>query len=221
MPPIGKGKYYFLNNPFQPRDSFRIYGSDGLYSFFVRGRVPSRIVLNVTDTQTVLIPGIGPSFALDISFTDSAIDDNFYRLFLRKYFMQYTLDKNGNRTDSVMRTKILEIKGSEFPFIQNNFNNYTSSEILFNDATFNGTTPVYRIYTPGKMWGDASVRNLKLEVILENIEKPLFEYYNTRNAHLWQQQSISQLPGNINGNIVAGYGVAGAYTKSVKVISFE
>lgn len=214
----GSGKYNLNPNQFLPRDSFRIYAADGLYSYFISGKVPSKVVIDKVDTQTLLIPGVGPAFAMDVTFTDSAVDDNFYRMSLIRTWYKYKIDINRNRIDSSLITGFVNISGSERPFIQNNFNNYTSREILFSDATFNGTTSKFRVHTTGQVHETLTERTLSLRVVLENIEKPLFDYYNTRNAHLWQQQSISQLPGTIMGNVGPGYGVAGAYTSTQKII---
>jgi hypothetical protein len=217
----GVGRYVLIGNSFKPRDSFLVYGSDGLFSFFVRGKVPSNILINGIDTQTLLVPGIGPAYTMDVEFKDSAIDENYYRIMVFRQFYEYKLDKNNQRIDSTLRSKRISIEGSELPFIQNNFNNYNSSEILFTDATFNGTTPKFRIYSTEKLHETAQFRTLKLDVVLENLEAPLYNFYNTRNAHIWQQQSISQLPGTVLGNITSGYGVSASYTQHRYTIVFK
>lgn len=221
MIPQGSGRYVFLGNTTNPRDSFKVYGSDGLYSFFIRGRVPSKIKINSLDTQTQIVAGVGPAFVMDLNFSDSAVDDNFYRILVYRHFYEYSLNSSNQRVDSVLRTRQITLDGSELPFIQNNFNNYTSSEILFSDATFNGTKPTFRLYTPEKVHETLLARTIKLEVVLENLEKPLYDFYNTRNAHIWQQQSISQLPGNVIGNIPNGFGVAAAYTQTRYTVAFQ
>lgn len=216
----GVGRYVFINKTFKPRDSFSVYGSDGLYSFFVRGRIPSKIKITAVDTQTQIVPGIGPAYLMDVAFADSAVDDNYYKLFVWRYYYEYKLDGSNQRIDSAFKIRKIAIDGSELPFIMNNFNNYSSSELLFSDASFNGTKPIFRIHTPEKVVETLSSRTVKLEVVLENLDKPLYDFYNTRNAHIWQQQSISQLPGVVIGNIPNGFGVAGSFTQNRYTITF-
>lgn len=217
----GNGRYVLVGNDFKPRDSFRIEATDGNYNFYIRGRMPSAIAIQKIDTQTLLVPGIGPAFNMDIRFTDSAVDDNYYRIYALRFYYEYTLDASLKRTDSTLRVRRMNIDGSALPFIQNNFNNYTSSEILFTDATFNGTQPTFSVYTPENVHETPNERTVKVECVLENLEKPLYDFINTRNAHIWQQQSISQLPGVVLGNVAGGYGVAAAYTQSRIQILFK
>ena len=217
----GNGRYVLVGNAFKPRDSFRITATDGRYNFQIRGRIPSSIAIKKIDTQTLLVPGIGPAFNMDIQFVDSAIDDNYYRIYALRYYYEYTLNSNQQRTDSVLRVRRINIDGSALPFIQNNFNNYTSSEILFSDATFNGTQSTFSVYTSENVHEKPNERTVSIECILENLEKPLYDFINTRNAHIWQQQSISQLPGVVLGNISVGYGVASSYTQARVQILFK
>lgn len=220
--PDGNGKYSLATPGFKPRDSFLMTASDGVNAFEIKGRVPSRVVIERADTGTNLIPGIGPAFCIDsLLFTDSAADDNFYRLYLRRNFYQYKFDAGGNLIDSTLTSELMSIFSSAFPIIQNNFNNYTSKEILFSDATLNGTHLALLIYTTGNIYSNKGSRAVNLELVLENINKQLYDYYNTRNAHLWQQQSIAQLPGIIQGNIPDGYGVVGAFTRTRRVINLH
>jgi hypothetical protein len=218
----GSGMYALPSTAFKPRDSFRVMASDAGSNFEVRGRVPSRLVIEKADTGTNLIPGFGPAFCIDsLVFTDSAVDENYYRLYVRRNFYQYKLDGMGNITDSTYKSEMLSIFGSALPIILNNFNNYTSKEILFSDATLNGTRVGFLIYSTEQVYSSKATRAVNLEVVLENINKQLFDYYNTRNAHLWQQQSIAQLPGVIEGNIPGGYGVIGAFTYTRRVINLH
>lgn len=221
MTASGKGIYLHGSQPFQPRDSFRIYGSNGVAGFIIRGKIPSRMVVEKTDTQTMLIPGLGPAFTIDLTFTDSAIDDNFYRLSCKRIWYKYKLDQNNKRTDSVLMNGTINLGSSELAVIQNNFNNYTSKELLFSDATFNGVKLKFRFYSKDIIRETQDSRTVSLEVILENMDKKIYEYYNTRNAHLWQQQSITQLPGIVAGNITNGYGVVGGYTTTSKTINIR
>lgn len=217
----GQGRYTFGSNTYQPRDSFSMECLHNGELSQVKGVVPSKVVISSADTQTLIIPGVGPAFVIDFSFTDSAIDDNYYRLRLLRHFYKYTLDELNKRTDSVLLAEIINVSGSALPFIQNNFNKYNSREILFTDATMNGTKPLFRIYTPDRVQETLGHRTVSITILLENLEKPLYDYYNTRNAHLWQQQSISQLPGLVTGNVPDGYGVIGAYTTGMFKLNFK
>lgn len=216
----GGGNYKLPGFKLFPRDSFRVKASDGVNIFEVREKVPSKVQIIKVDTVTELVPGVGPAFNLKLKFTDSAIDDNFYRIYIKRYYYAYIFDANNKIKDSVYKAEVISIAGSELPFIQNNFNNYTSREILFSDATFNGTTLELKFYTTENLYARKKGRTEYIQVYLENMNKSLYEYYNTRNAHLWQQQSISQLPGFIQGNINGGYGVIGAFTMSRRVFGF-
>lgn len=217
----GHGNYTYPSLKYSAGDSFRVKVSDGLNLFQVAGKVPSKLVFNKVDTATLIVPGFGPAFNITLEFKDSAVYDNYYRLYLKKKYYLYTVNANGDRIDSTLKTLTIPIYGAETPFFQNNFNNYTSNEILFPDATFNGTAVKFRFYTSASLAETRQIKVLSLEVFLENMEKSLYDYYNTRNAHLWQQQSITQLPGTIEGNIPNGYGVAGAFTHLRKVINLR
>lgn len=218
MVAAGSGRYFIGPNKFKPRDSFAVTGTDGVHTFTVKGKIPTKPVIISSDTQTLLIPGLGPAFAIDLTFADSAIDDNYYRLSLKRTWYAYKLDKNLKRIDSTLKTAFINIAGSELAYIQNNYNNYTSKEIIFSDATFNGTIPKHRFYTSQAIHETMLNKTISLELIFENFDKPLFDYYNTRNAHLWQQQSITQIPGVILGNIPGGYGIVAAYSSVSRVI---
>jgi hypothetical protein len=49
-------------------------------------------------------------------------------------------------------------------------------------------------------------------VVIENLDVDLYNYYNSRNAHLWQQSSIIQTPTQVQGNLGSVFGVIGAYS---------
>lgn len=104
---------------------------------------------------------------------------------------------------------------------ENDYNNYTSREVVFSDATFNGVFKYIVFYTSDPLRNTTNERPLNIEFHLENISKSLYDFYNTRNAHIWQQQSISQLPGKIKGNVTGAYGVVGAYTGDYRRVSLK
>jgi hypothetical protein len=76
-------------------------------------------------------------------------------------------------------------------------------------------------YTTDPLAKTTKERPVSIEFHFEYISKSLYEFYNTRNAHIWQQQSISQLPGMIKGNVPGAYGVVGAYTSDFKLIQLK
>jgi len=221
MTAMGKGIYNLVANKFSPRDSYWIKSKDMVNVFSVRGTIPSKIQIASVDTITNIVAGIGPAFNFELKFTDSAADNNTYRLWVKRHYFEYVYNKDGQKIDSLFKTESLSIFGSDLSFLQNNFNNYTSKEILFTDATFNGTLKKLKFYTTQYLYLNSLGRTTKLEIILENMDVNMFNYYNTRNAHLWQQQSISQLPGFILGNIPGGYGLVGGFTISKRIIGFE
>ncbi|MBL7810631.1 MAG: DUF4249 family protein [Bacteroidetes bacterium] len=200
---------------FKPGDSFSVNVQHTLGSFTVNGQIPSRVVIPALDTATGLVAGVGRSFIMRVTIADSARYENQYRLYVTKTYYQYIYDFMGVLADSMIQESIVSIGGRELPFLQNNFNNYTSRELLFTDATFNGVNQKLEFYTTDKLVKTNYQRPLKLTVHLENTDPFLYNYYNTRNAHLWQQQSITQIPGALQGNIPGGYGVTGAFTEAV------
>lgn len=212
----GQGIHAFPGNGFLPGDSFRLTGSiAGKTDFTVRGRIPNAVYISGLDTGRQPVPGVGQAFTFRLKFTDSAVYANYYRVFARKVFRSYIYDYKGDLADSIVKTEIISVYSTELPAIENNFNNYTSREVLFSDATFNGVRKEMVFYTTDRLRKTKKEKPLYLEVYLENLEKPLYQYYNTRNAHIWQQQSISQIPGILQGNVKGAYGVVGAYVSDV------
>jgi hypothetical protein len=107
----------------------------------------------------------------------------------------------------------LKIDGNEIPFQRNNYNNYTDYEILFSDETFNGVLSSLEFYNLLPFSNTKTEKTLSVTITLDNLTKALFDYYNSRAAHLWNQRSITQLPGPIQSNIPNGYGVIGGKTQ--------
>lgn len=207
----GAGIHVFSGNSFVSGDSFRLAGNiAGKTDFTVRGRIPNAIRISGSDTGRQPVPGVGQAFTFRLKFTDSALYSNYYRVFVRKVFRSYIYDYKGDLADSILKSEIISVYSTELPAIENNFNNYTSREVLFTDATFNGVRQEMVFYTTDRLRRTRLEKPLYLEIFLENLEKPLYHYYNTRNAHIWQQQSISQIPGVLQGNIPGAYGVVAA-----------
>jgi len=209
----GNGVHSFAGNSFKAGDSFFFSGQIGADKIIkVRGRIPNKVSITQADTLWQLIPGIGLAFSVDIQFTDSAAYANYYRVYFRKSSIRYTLDSADKITDSFSTVELIPIYSSSLPAVQNTFNNYTAKEVLFSDATFNGVKQKMSFYTTDKLKRSRTDIPTHIDLVVECIDKSLYTYYNTRNAHLWQQQSISQIPGVVQGNITGALGVVGAYT---------
>jgi hypothetical protein len=218
----GMGIHSFSNNPFKAGDSFFFAGLIGTgKSVFMRGKVPNKIKMTGLDTFRRPIAGVGMAFGVQLKFTDSAAYSNYYRVYFQKRAMYYSFDSADKVTDSTIKVEIIPVYSSSLPAVQNNFNNYTAREVLFSDATFNGVSQTMLLYTTDKLQRSRREFPLSVDVVVECIDKALYTYYNTRNAHLWQQQSISQIPGVVQGNLTGALGVVGAYTLERVRIHFK
>lgn len=212
----GNGNYAstsFLN----PRDSFNVRIKDANDSFNILGVVPNRVDFQQVDTLMALVGGIGQSFSFRIQFADSAQYDNFYRLYIYKQGWRYILNNNVI-TDSVAFEEPISIACNDLSVVQNSYNNYTNRELLLTDQTFNGIQKELLVHCREQVQRNSKERWVKTVLYLENVSESLFDFYNTRNAHIWQQQSITQIPGLIKVNIPNGFGVCGAYTEARKEI---
>lgn len=182
--------------------------------------IPAKVVIKKVDTFTSLISFVGKTRSYRIEFKDSAYLENYYRLYLLHEYINYKFSNNGSKIDSFYTTEKVPISGSELPFLRNNFNSYSIKELLFSDESFNGLNNRFVFY---EMISPKTEKEKKLRgvtVVLENIHVDLFNYLNSRNAHIWQQSSITQLPILVEGNIKYGYGVLSTYSKSVYSIKF-
>lgn len=218
----GNGLHIFKTNTLQSGDSFIFWGNIlGQPSFKIPAVIPNAISILQIDTSRQIIPGVGRAFSVVLKFSDNPINNNFYRCFMYKKSYRYVYDYAGNLSDSFLKKEIIALFSNELPVIENDFNNYTSRELLFSDATFNGVNQNMAFYTSDPLIITRLERPVGIEFHIENIDKNLYDFYNTRNAHIWQQQSISQLPGSIIGNIPGMYGVMGGYTKDFKVVNLK
>jgi len=190
-------------------------------SFTLEQIIPSNIVFTKTDTLTEPIAGIGITQGFKIQFQDSAIDQNYYRIQAKRLIRKYSRDKNNNVIDSTEYWETMRIDGNDLPFVRNNYNNYTEQEILFRDETFNGVLTTFHFYNLRPNPNNNLEKTIRVSITLENLSKPVYDYYNTRAAHLWSQKSITQLPGPLTGNIPNGYGVIGAFTSCNWVIKYQ
>ncbi len=171
-----------------------------------RIKVPNSLKIQKVVKYNTTIGFVGPTRAYRITFKDSAYTDNFYRIYLKQNRRRY-LD-NGDSMDFVEH---ISIAGDELPFVRNIYNSYATKEILFSDETFNGLKSDFVVYERvPNLKGNELI--LSTTIFIENICEDLFSYYNSRNAHLWQQSSIIQTPTRVQGNLGSVFGVIGAYT---------
>lgn len=212
------GKYQSAFNNAKPLDSFKFDVGLEQPEFSVYGRIPNHFEIEKVDTQSSLSPQNGSSLNFRMTFFDSAKYENYYRLYVWFTYYEYKRNLQGNIIDSSLKKRIINIAGADLPFSLNHFNSYTGNELLFTDETFNGTRLSLNFSTSENVRKSPSRRPVSAQVVLENINPVLYRFYNTRNAHIWQQNSITQIPGPIEGNIPRGYGVIGAYTvKSITI----
>ncbi len=171
-----------------------------------RIKIPNAVKIQKVVQYTTTISFIGPTLAYKISFKDSAYTDNFYRIYVKQIRRKFF--DNGDSLDVVEQ---VPISGDELPFLRNIYNNYTTKELLFSDETFNGLKNDFEIYEriPGLKAGEKIISST---VYIENLDLALFTYYNSRNAHLWQQSSIIQTPTQVQGNLGTVFGVVGGYS---------
>lgn len=211
---------YSSNLQFRYNDSAYLSINHPLYQNEIALKVPSKVKIRQVDTFKALIGSVGKTRVFRIYFKDSAYNKNFYRLYCIRTFKKYTLDQNGNRIDSIRNTERVALGGNEIPFLRNPYNAYTTKEILFSDETFNGVAARYEVFETLIKSNAANYKTEYIDIYLENISESIYNYLNTRNAHLWQQNSITQLPSKVNGNMGVAYGVFGAYSTDRYRIQF-
>jgi hypothetical protein len=210
----GNGNYV-LNQNFLPNDSLLFQIKHSLLNDIVPIKVPSRIQIKRLDTFTTLISNVGRTKAYRIYFKDSAYNTNYYRIYGVRHFKKYTIDAVLGKVDSFFYEDKLPIGGTEVCFLRNSYNNYTTKEILFSDEIINGTELRLEFYETLPRTVSNSIVLYQIDIYLENVDVNIFNFLNSRNAHLWQQSSITQLPTTVKGNIKNGFGVIGGYTNDV------
>ncbi len=210
----GNGKYS-MNQNFMPNDSLWFQVKHSLLNDIVPVKIPSRIHIKRLDTFTTLISNVGKTKAYRIYFKDSAYNKNYYRIYGVRHFKKYTIDAVLGKVDSFLYEDKLPIGGTEVCFSRNTYNNYTTKEILFSDQIINGTESRLEFYETLPRSSSNSIVLYQIDIYLENIDENIFNYLNSRNAHIWQQNSITQLPTNVIGNIKNGFGIIGGYTNDV------
>lgn len=211
---------YILKSSLQPKDSFYFNYQTTEDTFSVIGKLPTSINISKVDTSMQLIPGIGYTQSFTIHFKDSAIYSNFYRLFVIQTIKKYNLDASGKILDSTIISEKMKIDGTELAFLRNSYNSYTDKEILFDDETFNGVAVEFEFHNLTPFYNSKNQKILSRTIVLENTTEALYKYLNTEAAHIWQQQSITQIPGQVSSNIPNGYGVIGAYTATTVTINY-
>jgi hypothetical protein len=137
-------------------------------------------------------------------------------LWVEERYWLYERSKLGVLVDSSLRVRKLPISGNDIAFLRNPYNVYSSRELLFSDVTFNGLRVGLEFY---RALGESELeRTESYRVLLENLHPDLYVYYNDRNAHLWQQSSITQTPTKVEGNMENVYGIFGLYQVSEFVV---
>jgi len=210
----GKGNYS-MNQNFLPNDSLKFQITHALLNDIIPIKIPSKIYIKRLDTFTTLISNVGKTKAYRIYFKDSAYNTNCYRIYGVRHFKKYTIDAVLGKIDSFLYEDKLPIGGTEVCFLRNSYNNYTTKEILFKDEIINGTESRLVFYETLPRSKSKSTVLYQIDIYLENIDINIFNYLNSRNAHIWQQNSITQLPTSVIGNISNGFGVVGGYTNDV------
>lgn len=213
-----------FTNPYtilKARDSFSIKYVSDIDSFSITGQLPSEIHIIKVDTSTDIISGIGSTQSFVIKFKDSALDRNYYRIWAKRKVIIYLRNASHQIIDSTISWKTMKIDGTDLNFIRNNYNNYTDEEILFSDDNFNGVTNSFKVYNLLPFANSKTEKTMAVIITVENINASLYQYFNSRAAHIWQQKSITQLPGQLQGNIPNGYGVIGGLTKDEWLIQYQ
>lgn len=206
------GGQYTGNVVVAPNDSVRVKIQHRIGTDSIELKIPSRLKIKQVDTLTTLVGTVGKTKAYRIHFKDSAYNKNFYRVYGIKTFKKYVLDGSGLKVDSSVYSEKMSIGGNEIPFTRNVYNTYSTKEIMFSDEIFNGVKVGYVIHELLNKPLPSDVKLMFTDIYLENMTEGMYDYLNSRNAHLWQQNSITQLPTKINGNLNKIYGVIGAFT---------
>lgn len=214
------GGNYVSNFQYRNNDSLYLSVDHALYKSVIGIKVPSKVKIRQIDTFRALIGTVGKTRVFRIYFKDSAYNRNFYRIYGIRNLKKYVLDKVGNRIDSARFSERISLGGNELPFLRNPYNTYTTKELIFSDETFNGVSAKFEIFETLVKNNSATSVTESIDIYLENISESIYSYLNTRNAHLWQQNSITQLPSKVNGNLGAAYGVFGAYSTDKYRIRF-
>ncbi len=210
---------YVGNVTVVPNDSLKIKIGHALFNGEILVKVPSKVKITRVDTMSMLVGSVGKTKAFKIHFKDSAYNKNYYRIFGIKTFKKYIFNGLGQKVDSTFINERMSIGSSDIQITRNIYNTYTTKELLFSDEISNGIFNRILIY---ETYNRQSVKDIvlyKTEIYLENISEEMYVYLNSRNAHIWQQSSITQLPTQVLGNLKSAFGVIGTYTSDKYIIS--
>jgi len=181
--------------------------------------VPVKPIIDTVSSKLNFVGSIGFTRVFNFTLKDIAASTDYYRLYLITQKVVYTLDANSEVIDSSIVWEKSSISGDEIGFIRNSYNNYTTKELLFSDESFNGLTTSLEFYLT-KPENETNSKLIQHRIVVENLPIELFDYYNSRNAHLWQQSSITQSPTPLRGNIPNMYGVFAAYNLTDYILSY-
>jgi hypothetical protein len=220
FPMTYRGAGWYENGLFSsmPGDSVLLEVVRGNVKFGKSIQVPSRVSISNVQTFPVVVGFSGRTLGFRLRFVDSAVQENYYRLWVVERYMKYLTNSAGTINDSLILERKLPISGNELSFLRNPYNVYANREVLFSDETFNGLNTVIEFHRSLALKSDE--RTLTYRVVFENISEALFTYYNMRNAHIWQQSSITQTPTTVKGNLEGVYGIFGAYQVAEYVVVF-
>lgn len=214
-----KGGSYSGNLQIDPNDILNLSVQWNNQQFFAQTIVPSKPVIDTAYSELNFVGSVGYTRLFNFTLKDLAASNDFYRLYLMTKKMVYSFDANNSIIDSNIIWEKSSISGDEIGFIRNTYNTYTTKELLFSDESFNGLTSTFTFYLT-KPENESSSRIIQHRIVIENLPLELFDYYNSRNAHLWQQSSITQSPTPLSGNIPNMYGVFSAYNLTEYVLSY-
>ncbi len=187
--------------------------------YFAQTIVPNKPLIDTAFSELNFVGSVGYTRLFNFTLTDLAASNDFYRLYLMTKKMVYTLNSNNAIIDSSIIWEKSSISGEEIGFIRNSYNTYTTKELLFSDESFNGLTSSFVFYLT-KPNNESNSKVIQHRIVLENLPLELFDYYNSRNAHLWQQSSITQSPTPLSGNIPKMYGVFSAYNLTEYLLNY-
>lgn len=210
---------YFGNVSIGPNDFLSLTVNWNNKEYTAQTSVPNKPILDTASSGLKFIGSIGYTRVFNFTLKDLAASNDYYRLYLMTKKMVYSFDANNTVIDSSIILEKSSISGDEIGFIRNTYNNYTTKELLFSDESFNGLTTAFEFYLT-KPENESNSRVIHHRIVVENLPVELYDYYNSRNAHLWQQSSITQSPTPLNGNITNMYGVFAAYNLAEYIISY-
>lgn len=214
-----KDGFYSGNITIAPNDLLSLSVNWNNKQYTAQTIVPIKPILDTASSKLNFVGSIGYTRVFNFTLKDLAASNDYYRLYLMTEKMVYSLDANNSVVDSSIIWEKSSISGDEISFIRNSYNSYTTKELLFSDESFNGITTTFEFYLT-KPENESNSRLIQHRIVVENLPVELYDYYNSRNAHLWQQSSITQSPTPLSGNIPNMYGVFAAYNLSDYTISY-